>query len=67
MPVRARSIRLSDRMWEAIRAEAEREGVSANQWVSEAATARLVYSWARQEHEGLANVENIYDVLRKLR
>lgn len=65
--LRSRTIRLSDRSWEAISDEAELEGVSANQWVVEAAISRLVYARMQRNHEIERDFDTIFEALRVLR
>lgn len=50
---RIQSIRFSELMWQDIQEEAEREGVSASQYVREAAYARVWFQRARRgDHRG---------------
>jgi hypothetical protein len=45
------SIRMADESWEAIQAEALNMGISASEFMREAALVRLGYRWARREPE----------------
>lgn len=58
---------MSHRTWQAIRAEAKAEGVSANSWIVEAAVARLVYARMRRG-DGIGEAfDRIFEALRELR
>jgi Ribbon-helix-helix protein, copG family len=49
------SIRMSEGVWEALQDEAARCGVSASEFIREAAVFRLGYLWAsRMDNDGIA-------------
>jgi hypothetical protein len=65
--LRSHTIRLSDRSWDGIGHEARLEGVSANQWIVEAAIARLTYARMRREEQIGRDFDTIFEALRELR
>jgi hypothetical protein len=48
MPMKVTTVRFSERMWELLEEEAQREGVSVAQFVREAAVMRLGYLMGRR-------------------
>lgn len=67
MPVKGRTIRVSDPVWARVQAEAKLEGISANAWVQECILSRIVYSMTRRDDDAIATFERIHDCLRELR
>jgi hypothetical protein len=65
--LKPRTIRLSDQVWENSKLLAEKEGISANQWISECVVARVTWEFARSSEPVIADYERIYEVVKELR
>lgn len=60
------SIRMSEDIWEAIQAESMRGGISASEFIREAAIIRLAYQWgARNDDDELSARLRVLGVLPK--
>ena len=64
MAMRSVTLRFSEALWSIIRTESELEGVSASQYIREAALARAVYAHARREP--IEDYDRIVAELREL-
>ena len=66
MPLRSRTIRVSDRTWEYVQQEAEQQGISANLWITEAIVSRLAWTLARRDAQVIRDAEAIEKIVRKV-
>lgn len=67
MALRASTVRLSERTWELVRQEAERQGITANAWVAEAVIGRLTYTMTRRGDQMALDFDRIFEALEELR
>lgn len=66
MARQAKSLRLSNRIWNLVREEAKREGISSNAWIAEAVIARLTINRVRRGTDGSKTYEVIEEVVHDI-
>jgi predicted DNA-binding protein len=64
--MRVQSVRFSEDQWTRLQVESRRQGVSASQYIREAAIARYWLDIARNERPELAQVEEFLDAAKAL-
>lgn len=60
MALRPVTIRLSEGVWEAVQVEAQHLGISAAEFIREAAMARAAFTYARRDGKGSEVLERLY-------
>lgn len=67
MPLRASTVRLSERTWQMVREEAKLQGITANAWISEAVVARIAYTLTRRNAPAALDWDRMEELLTQLR